>query len=302
MILNLNKKTKSRKVTLLETAAASPSSASSGGASPYTFFYPEAVTHSIALVEEALDPAQSPDFHTRNEVRSKKKLYFEEQAVTFDQFKSSNLVTIHKAFAQNITHEGMLERKAYHAALASIGVTDDRIINRTFDLFDAKKESIVDYREVICALDVIVNGTNKHITMQDCFALFDPTNCGYVIENCLSDLKLLRAEEGNVNHLMVKALLEIFDRLQALEAEKHKKELQKRSKRRGKAKGAAPPLHYAKKIHMSYEEFCEFMATEPLLVQAFLARILATMEEVYMRNKKTATLQLGAKKKPEGVA
>jgi Ca2+-binding EF-hand superfamily protein len=217
------------------------------------------------------------------------------------------LFTVQKAIIQNISEDGTLNRKAYTTAFNSLNVLDQGIINRTFDIFDARKDGEVDFREVMTALDVILNGTNKHITLKDCFALFDPTSCGYIIKNLLFEMRTQRMEPELINHMMIKVLLSIFDKLQKDEDEKYLKEWSKKSKRRPKPPPKSstadaskptqdksqpqrdPPMR-AKKIHLSYDEFCTFMASDPLLVQAFLTRILLTMEVVYLRNKKSASL------------
>ena len=50
-----------------------------------------------------------------------------------------------------------------------------------------------------------------------------------------------------------------------------------------------PLLHPQPQVHLSFDEFCEWLATDALLVQAFLGRILQTMETVYKRNKRIST-------------
>eukprot|EP01010_Urceolus_cornutus_P005006 NODE_841_length_1294_cov_318.073092_g640_i0.p1 GENE.NODE_841_length_1294_cov_318.073092_g640_i0~~NODE_841_length_1294_cov_318.073092_g640_i0.p1 ORF type:complete len:328 (-),score=55.84 NODE_841_length_1294_cov_318.073092_g640_i0:175-1158(-) len=279
--------------------------------SAYSFWYPDNVANNVSLVDEGHDPVKALEYKDRLQFRQRKKTYFEDQAATFEHFKNGNLAAVHKAFMQLTADDGTLARMAYVHALHSLGVTDTSLIERTFDLFDVRKEGIVDYKEVISALDVILNGTNKQITTRDCFALLDPTGCGYIIKNCLQDLKSEQAEDGDINHLMVKTLIEIIDNLQGVDAlqfsesrfrkRRGRKAADPRSKyltsssspTRGgtfnllnRRKKAALVEQYAKKIHLSYEEFCECLLTNPILVQAFLSRVLVTMENVYMRNKR----------------
>lgn len=269
------------KLGFLETSKAS--------VSPYSFFYPSDVVSNMPVISAALDPETLPGFQDRKKTRLLKREYFNQYAAVFEQFKSSNLSTVHKAFAQNVREDGMLTRELYSSALVSVGVTDRNVIDRSFDLFDPHKENAVDYREVIAAVEVIVNGPNKALTMKECFKLFDPSDCGYIIQPGLREIKIQRSETDGINHLMVKALLEIFDELQREENERLAKENTKKKGKRAKKAEKGKPLEvppHSPKIHLSFEEFCGFMTSRALLVQAFLTPILLTMEMVYARNRK----------------
>lgn len=254
--------------------------------SPYEFFYPE----EQALASPTKDGSSAQEAAIRLEIRKKRQNFFSTKATTFKRFESgSNLIVVHKAFMTVVNDEGTLTKANFNRALQSLNITDESLMDRAFELFDANKEGIVDYEEVISALDVIVNGTNKHITAKDCFSLVDPTSCGYIIMNWLQELKHKRTESNEVTHMMVKTLLEIFDRLQLEEEERIMKERNKKGKK-GKAE-AAGPITWSKKIHLNFTEFSSFLAAEPLLVQAFLTRVLQTMEAVYIKNKSAVTAQ-----------
>eukprot|EP00667_Euglena_gracilis_P016100 EG_transcript_16806 len=250
---------------------------------PYEFFYPE----EGAMSPQAQDRSKSPDRADRAGVRKRRKEFLKDK--DFRRFEAgSNLVIVHKAFLQTVAEDGTVTKKDFGRAMASLNVVDAALIDRIFELFDPSKEGMVEYEEVINAIDVIVNGVNKNITATDCFALVDPTGCGYVIMNWLQELKHKRAESPQVTHLMVKTLLEIFERLQREEEERRLKEKSKKGKK-AKADAALPQV-YAKKIHLNFEEFTGFLATDPAVVQAFLSRILITMETVYMKNKKAVSV------------
>mmetsp|Transcript_92712 Transcript_92712/g.155619 ORF Transcript_92712/g.155619 Transcript_92712/m.155619 type:complete len:431 (-) Transcript_92712:349-1641(-) len=260
------------------------------GASPYSYFYPEEV--SVNLDDSNLSRLSSNG--PRSEFRERKKAYWAVQAPNFEYFKASNLQTVHKAFVQNIHYDGTLSKDAYLEALTSIGLTDLELAERTFQLFDAKHIGQVDYREVISALDVILNGTNHRITAQDCFNMFDPSKCGYIIKNMLLEFRAEQKEANGINHMMIKVLLELFDQMQAEDNEKYVKAVTRKSKKTTKLRKTTnawavqlPPKH-VKKIHMNFDEFHGFLSENYLLVQAFISRILMTMEAVYMRNKTAA--------------
>uniref|UniRef100_A0A7S1NIH4 EF-hand domain-containing protein n=1 Tax=Eutreptiella gymnastica TaxID=73025 RepID=A0A7S1NIH4_9EUGL len=268
-------------------------------ACPYTFFYPATPVERLA----ALDPSKTPQFAERCEFRKRKVEFFKDQQPVYGKFKApqSNLQLVHRAFLGNVSDDGTLDRKQYFKSLVAIGVGDTQLMERTFDLFDSRKDGIIDYQEVITAIDVILNGKNKNYTATDCFKLCDPTGCGYIIMNYLQELKTRRAEQ-QVSHMMVKALLEIFERLQAEDEANFMKTWAKKSKGKGKkGKGAgveATPPARSKKIHLNYDEFCEFLAQDPILVQAFLVRILITMETVYRKNKQAVDLAAADADKP----
>eukprot|EP01012_Entosiphon_sulcatum_P004808 TRINITY_DN11996_c0_g1_i1.p1 TRINITY_DN11996_c0_g1~~TRINITY_DN11996_c0_g1_i1.p1 ORF type:complete len:370 (+),score=61.23 TRINITY_DN11996_c0_g1_i1:65-1174(+) len=357
MYLNLGKRSKStsvapRRVTVQETRAqnsptpppAKPVAEPPPQLSPYSFFFPIPLTSrgikigigsprgitgaaapslASAPIPAAL-PAVEAAQQERVEFRMRRKQYLEEHASAFEPYHSSNLSVVHKAFVQVINDEGMLTRASFNEALRSLGVQDDSLIDRIFDLFDTRKDGVIEYKEVVQALDVILNGTNKKITCKDCFDLFDPSGCGYLIKPCLTELKVNQQEKDGINHLMVKTLIEIIDRLQAEDFEKFQKEWAKHNRKprpRSKSTSAtnrpekpatatrpsdkalaateAPkkkkklePTRFARKIHLSSDEFRECLAKDPVLVQAFLGRVLLTMESVYLRNKRT--LQGGA--------
>jgi len=320
MIMNLSKKNKHSKLDDSDSRRGMERSQS-----PYTLFYTqsneEGEYKEMQIVPPQLDPVQSPEYRSRTASRTKKRMYFEEQDATFKYFESSNLVTVHRAFLQVAAEDGTLQRTTFVKAMQSLNVSDLDRVNRTFDLFDPSKSDCVEYREVIQALDVILNGTNKQITAKNCFQLFDPTNCGYIIQPCVHQIKEKRQEVEGINHMMVKVLLEIFDRLQKEYEEKLRKEWNKKNKSlikkilaeeakkgdgKGKGKdggkgkkdekgekGGKPKVEvvlelpqFSPKIHLSFDEFCHFFSTEPLLVQSFVPVILKTMEQVYLRNSK----------------
>jgi len=157
-----------------------------------------------------------------------------DHAFAFDAFNTSNLMTIHKTFTQHITSDGKLAASAFVEALKVLGVTDEAIIERTFALFDVRHDGIIDYKEVVTALDVIINGTNKSITYHDCFAVFDPLGCGYILRTTLAEVKKGRLEKDGVNHMLVKTLIEIIDFLRVEDEEKWRKDWVKRHKRKRK--------------------------------------------------------------------
>lgn len=252
---------------------------------PYEFFYP----NPPAPLSPPLVRSPSPEVAERTEVRKRKKEFFRQHAESFAQFETGNMVMVHKAFLPHVADDGTIGRAGFCRALAALDVRDPDLMERTFDLFDSSKEGVAEYEEVIMAMDLIVNGTNKHITAKDCFSLVDPTSCGYIIMNWLQELKHKRTESNEVTHMMVKTLLEIFDRLQLEEEERIMKERNKKGKK-GKAE-AAGPITWSKKIHLNFTEFSGFLAAEPLLVQAFLTRVLQTMEAVYFKNKSAVTGQ-----------
>eukprot|EP01006_Ploeotia_vitrea_P043048 TRINITY_DN66683_c4_g1_i1.p1 TRINITY_DN66683_c4_g1~~TRINITY_DN66683_c4_g1_i1.p1 ORF type:complete len:381 (-),score=46.78 TRINITY_DN66683_c4_g1_i1:86-1228(-) len=308
MYLNLRKNGKAAKNAKVQEDTTQEWSAlettTSTNSSPYTLFYPESVTTNIALIADELDPTKSTDFAERTNFRTRKKAYFEEQSEHYTHYGKSNLAAIHKAFMQVVSDDGILTRVCFTEALCSLGVVDDKIINNSYDLFDGRGDGLVLYKEVISALDVILNGTNKHYTYKDAFSLFDPTGCGWIIQDCVKEIKQQREENDGINHMMVKALLDIFDKLQAEEEERMKKE---HGKKKGKRKKKSPIdkfkvertviPSYSPKMHLSYDEFCTFMADNPFVVQAFMTSILRTMESVYQRNRRVAQHQQQRHKK-----
>jgi Ca2+-binding EF-hand superfamily protein len=342
MYLSLGKKrvgsTGNRKVTVQESKQQSGGSSSSPNAqsqsqqqpppppptppltSPYSLYFPANVLNKITLVEDANNPALGTDFSLRCVDRIKKRSYFQQNASAFAGFKSGNLAAVHRAFVQVVASDGTLTKDTYSSALTSLGVINEDLIDRTFALFDVRKHNIVEYIEVISALDVIINGVNSHITCTDCFNILDPAGCGYLIRNCLREIKILRLEENGINHLMIKTLIEIIDRLKDEDAQRYSKMMAKKNKKKKKkpqdkknnlfttttpsqsnasaivSRGVKGLLDAAKrkvigaqqfqpKIHLSFDEFSQCMSTDPVLVQSFLSRILLTIEVVYLRNK-----------------
>lgn len=260
--------------------------------SPYSLFYPQKVLQKITLLEDALNPTKHPSVEERNSARLRKKAFFLDQKAVFDVYKKGNLSVVHRSFMQVTEDDASLTREGYWMALSSLGVTDEALIKRTFELFDVRKEGIVAYKEVISALDVILNGTNKHITSQDCFKLIDTSNCGYILKNPLQDIRMSRQEENGVCHLMVKRLIETVNRLQAPKPDTGKKGKKKKKKKAKKGLKLDSITGGYKKVHISFPEFEECLQTDPKLVQAFLAPILTTMETVYARNKKSTAAML----------
>jgi antitoxin component of MazEF toxin-antitoxin module len=124
--------------------------------------------------------------------------------------------------------------------------------------------------------------------------MFDPSKCGYIIKNMLLEFRAEQKEANGINHMMIKVLLELFDQMQAEDNEKYVKAVTRKSKKTTKLRKTTnawavqlPPKH-VKKIHMNFDEFHGFLSENYLLVQAFISRILMTMEAVYMRNKTAA--------------
>ena len=55
---------------------------------------------------------------------------------------------MHRAFLGNVSDDGTLDRKQYFKSLVAMGVGDTQLMERTFDLFDSRKDGIIDYQEV----------------------------------------------------------------------------------------------------------------------------------------------------------
>ena len=126
--------------------------------SPYAFFYPEHVSVTISPVSALHDAAHSPEFAERCEFRKRKKQFFGSEAGRFGGFKlHPNLVTVDKAFMQNVSDSGMLSKQAFTKSLVSMNVADVDLIGRTFELFDARKTGLVDYQEVADILRQLVH-------------------------------------------------------------------------------------------------------------------------------------------------
>eukprot|EP00667_Euglena_gracilis_P010895 EG_transcript_11105 len=237
-------------------------------------------------VEDSRDPQATAE--ERRTVDQQKRAYFETHAISFGHLNMSNLRLVHKTFVQYADAEGILSQLAFAAALRSLEVTDADLIDRTFVLFDAHKVGYVEYKEVIAALDVILNGANQRVTAADCFHVLDPTDCGYIIQNVLLEHKRAQRETDGMNHLMIKVLLEHFTRLQQEEELRRVKAVPKRSRRLRARRGPGGPAALCPKLHISLDEFHELLRTDPVLVQAFTGQILATLESIYLRNKAAA--------------
>jgi Ca2+-binding EF-hand superfamily protein len=241
--------------------------------SPYSYFYP-ASAESGADAESQTTRRPKED---RRTLRERRKMFFKAHAANFDQYNTSNLQIVHKTFTQFVDFEGNLPFIDYSDALRDLGVTDEDLIRRTFGLFDIHRTGVVEYREIITALDVILNGTNQRITVEDCFHVVDPGRCGYIIRPVLLEYRSQQKETDGLNHLMIKVLLELLTKVEEEDAAQ-------RAKGGLKLRG----MRLAPKVHMDVDEFHGFLKTNPLLVQAFMAQVLLTMESVYQRNKAAA--------------
>ena len=74
--------------------------------------------------------------------------------------------------------------------MGHLGFDDLPLINRIFDIFDADNSSSIDYREMVCGVDLLLRGHGEE-TLRFCFSIYDLDDSGFIGEHELfSVLKL----------------------------------------------------------------------------------------------------------------
>ena len=63
-------------------------------------------------------------------------------------------------------------------AMGHLGFDDLPLINRVFDIFDADDSSSIDYREMVCGVDLLLRGHGEE-TLRFCFSIYDLDDSGY---------------------------------------------------------------------------------------------------------------------------
>eukprot|EP01006_Ploeotia_vitrea_P063996 TRINITY_DN86700_c0_g1_i1.p1 TRINITY_DN86700_c0_g1~~TRINITY_DN86700_c0_g1_i1.p1 ORF type:complete len:296 (-),score=7.05 TRINITY_DN86700_c0_g1_i1:93-944(-) len=194
-----------------------------------------------------------------------------ELAAKFSSINQSNLKLVHKGLLAHVGDDGKITHEGFCAGLRGLGLaTPEPIVTRLFKIFKRATAKDMVYHEFVHALDRAVNGDFSINTTKACFSLFDDQRCGYILKTKLLQLRVKQAEENGQTHLMIKVLLNLIDELERTEDEKSMPK-----KKKGKKKGALPPIQkYMKKAQISQEEFAEAFKTDAFLVQCFLPVIL----------------------------
>jgi Ca2+-binding EF-hand superfamily protein len=109
------------------------------------------------------------------------------------RLNSEELKKVGKEFLLNAHGEDghkALSVQEFEIAMGHLGFDDLPMINRIFEIFDNDNSGSIDYREMVCGIDLLLRGHGEE-TLKFCFSIYDLDDSGYIGEHELfSVLKL----------------------------------------------------------------------------------------------------------------
>ena len=138
--------------------------------------------------------------------------------------------------------------------MGHLGFDDLPLINRIFDIFDADNSSSIDYREMVCGVDLLLRGHGEE-TLRFCFSIYDLDDSGFIGEHELfSVLKLCARHELEKRAFGKQRVLATL------------RKIWRNIDKNGDGKG-------------SFDEFVQGLREEPILIKALLQEGPSVEEE-----------------------
>ena len=138
-----------------------------------------------------------------------------------------------------------LNATEFEAAMSHLGFDDLPMVNRIFEIFDTNKDGSIDYRELVCGIDLLLRGHGEE-TLRFCFSVYDLDDSGFIGEHELFAILKLCA----------------------------KHDLEKRSGGKTRILSTLRKIWSALDLNhdgkVSFEEFVVGLKNEPVLIKALL--------------------------------